>query len=88
MTLSPISFNDNKSVYNAIKIKVDSPQTNIPEGHKNSDDNAEKKRASCSPAPMTQRPPVNPNDVKMLYENLKINVKIQNTITTTPNTIL
>ena len=41
MTLSPISFNDNKSVYNAIKIKVDSPQTNIPEGHKNSDDNAE-----------------------------------------------
>ena len=42
---------------------------------KNSADNAEKKRASCAPAPMTQRPPVDPNDVKMLYDNLKINVK-------------
>ena len=42
---------------------------------KNSIDNAEKKRASCAPAPKTQRPPVDPNDVKMLYDNLKINVK-------------
>jgi hypothetical protein len=42
---------------------------------KNSIDNAEKKRSSCAPAPKTQRPPVDPNDVKMLYDNLKINVK-------------
>ena len=42
---------------------------------KNSIDNAEKKKTTCAPAPKTQKPPVDPNDIKMLFDNLKINVK-------------
>ena len=38
-------------------------------------ENAEKKKALCTPAPKTQRPPVEPSEIKMLFDNLKVNVK-------------
>ena len=78
------TYNEIDTQYKKEKDKFDKKQFTYVTGEdlqkieeliKNSADNAEKKRASCAPAPMTQRPPVDPNDVKMLYENLKINVK-------------
>ena len=41
----------------------------------NAIDNAKKKRELCTPAPKIKKPPVDPSDVKMLYDVLKINVK-------------
>ena len=78
------TLNEIETQYKTEKDKFDKKQfvyvtaedlQKIEELIKNSIDNAEKKRASCAPAPKTQRPPVDPNDVKMLYDNLKINVK-------------
>lgn len=39
--ISPISFNDNKSVYNAVKIKIDSPSADIPADFDGLGDNVE-----------------------------------------------
>ena len=38
-------------------------------------DNSEKKKALCTPAPRTQRPPIEPSEIKMLFDNVKKNVK-------------
>ena len=37
--------------------------------------NAKKKRELCEPAPQINRPPVEPSEIEMLYDNLRKNVK-------------
>ena len=35
-------------------------------------DNSEKKKALCTPAPRTQRPPIEPSEIKMLFDKLQV----------------
>ena len=76
--------NELSAQYNTEKEKLENKQftyvtpddiKKIDELITNAIDNAKKKRELCDPAPKIKKPPVDPSDVSMLYDVLKINVK-------------